>query len=193
MSKGLVLITGVNGYIAAVAAKHFLDHGYSVRGTVRKVASVKEIAEGPLKKYADAGTFTVVEVPDITVDGAFDEAVKGIRVDTLISKHIMGMSLTASNRRHGHSPSRLSRLLRLQRPRPNPTRRDTRHQDHIEQRASLRRPTAQNRSRHVFHRQREEHATPSLHLHRKGLERLGRENLRRARVRNSRTSHLLRE
>jgi hypothetical protein len=77
MSKDLVLITGVNGYIAAVAAKHFLDHGHSVRGTVRKVASAKELLEGPLKEYADSGKFTVVEVPDITVDGAFDEAVKG--------------------------------------------------------------------------------------------------------------------
>ncbi|KAF2827728.1 putative NAD dependent epimerase/dehydratase [Ophiobolus disseminans] len=78
MSKGLVLITGVNGYIAAVAAKHFLDHGYSVRGTVRKQASVNDLVEGPLKEYANAGTITVVEVPDITVDGAFDEAVKDV-------------------------------------------------------------------------------------------------------------------
>lgn len=77
MSKGLVLITGVNGYIAAVTAKHFLDHGFSVRGTVRKQASVKELIAGPLKQFADAGNFTVVEVPDITVDGAFDEAVIG--------------------------------------------------------------------------------------------------------------------
>ncbi|KAF2025053.1 putative NAD dependent epimerase/dehydratase [Setomelanomma holmii] len=78
MSKGLILITGVNGYIAAVAAKHLLDHGYSVRGTVRKQTSVRELIEGPLKKYADAGIFTTVEVSDITVDGAFDEAVKGV-------------------------------------------------------------------------------------------------------------------
>tara|TARA_R110002003_G_scaffold76_1_gene6988 strand:+ start:63819 stop:64106 length:288 start_codon:yes stop_codon:yes gene_type:complete len=77
MSKGLVLITGVNGYIAAVAAKHFLDHGYAVRGTVRKQRSVEDLIDGPLKQYADAGTFTTVEVPDITVDGAFDEAVRG--------------------------------------------------------------------------------------------------------------------
>ncbi|KAH7085576.1 hypothetical protein BKA63DRAFT_20804 [Paraphoma chrysanthemicola] len=76
--KGLVLITGVNGYIAAIAANHFLNHGYAVRGTVRKQTSAKELIEGPLKQYADAGTFNVVEVPDITVDGAFDEAVKGV-------------------------------------------------------------------------------------------------------------------
>lgn len=77
MSKGLVLISGANGYIAAVAAKHFLDHGYSVRGTVRKTASAKDLIDGPLKEFADSGKFSIVEVPDITVDGAFDEAVKG--------------------------------------------------------------------------------------------------------------------
>jgi len=84
MSKGAVLITGVNGYIAAVAAKHFLDHGYPVRGTVRKQASAKDLIEGPLKEYAEAGNFTVVEVPDITVDGAFDQAVKGTSITQYI-------------------------------------------------------------------------------------------------------------
>lgn len=77
MPGELVLITGVNRYIGAVVAKHFLDHGYSVRGTVRKVASAKELMDGPLKEFVDVGKFGVVEVPDITGDGAFDEAVKG--------------------------------------------------------------------------------------------------------------------
>jgi len=76
MSKGLILVTGVNGYIAAVATKHFLDAGHSVRGTVRKLGSAESLFEA-LKDYVDAGKFTVVEVPDITADGAFDEAVKG--------------------------------------------------------------------------------------------------------------------
>jgi nucleoside-diphosphate-sugar epimerase len=77
MSKEHVLITGVNGYIAAVAAAHFLDHGHSVRGTVRRASSASALLSGPLKAYAASGQFTIVEVPDITVPGAFDEAVKG--------------------------------------------------------------------------------------------------------------------
>jgi nucleoside-diphosphate-sugar epimerase len=76
MSKGLILVTGVNGYIAAVAAKHFLDAGHSVRGTVRQLGSAGSLLDA-LKDYVEAGKFTVVEVPDITADGAFDEAVKG--------------------------------------------------------------------------------------------------------------------
>jgi nucleoside-diphosphate-sugar epimerase len=63
--------------IAAVTAKHLLDTGYSVRGTVRKSSSAKPLLDGPLKEYAAAGKLTVTEVPDITVDGAFDQAVKG--------------------------------------------------------------------------------------------------------------------
>jgi len=78
MSKGLILISGINGYIAAQTAKWFLDRGFSVRGTVRKVASAQSMIDGPLKDYAQSGAFSVVEVPDITVDGAFDEAVKGV-------------------------------------------------------------------------------------------------------------------
>lgn len=77
MSKGLILISGVNGYIAAHTAKHFLDSGYSVRGTVRKLSSTKPLLDGPFKEYAVSGRFEVVEVPDITTAGAFDEAVKG--------------------------------------------------------------------------------------------------------------------
>ncbi|KAH7138109.1 hypothetical protein B0J11DRAFT_513605 [Dendryphion nanum] len=78
MSKGLVLISGVNGYIAARTAAHFLDSGYSVRGTVRKASSAQALIDGPLSKYAKDGTFTIAEVPDITVPGAFDTAVKGV-------------------------------------------------------------------------------------------------------------------
>jgi nucleoside-diphosphate-sugar epimerase len=77
MSKGLILITGVNGYIAAQCAKHFLDQGYSVRGTVRKLESAKRLVEEALKDYAESSRFEVVCVPDITVEGAFDEAVQG--------------------------------------------------------------------------------------------------------------------
>ena len=78
MSKGLVLISGINGYIAAVTAKTLLDAGYSVRGTARKASSTTPLTEGPLKSYAESGAFTVVEVPDITLPGAFDAAVEGV-------------------------------------------------------------------------------------------------------------------
>lgn len=75
-AKSLVLISGVNGYIASRTAETFLQAGYSVRGTVRSSKSGKALLD-VLSEYASSGQLELVEVPDITVAGAFDEAVKG--------------------------------------------------------------------------------------------------------------------
>ena len=75
-TKGIVLISGINGYIASRTAETFLEAGYSVRGTVRSLSSAKGLQD-VLKDYVKVGKLSVVEVPDITKSGAFDEAVKG--------------------------------------------------------------------------------------------------------------------
>jgi len=69
-----VLITGINGYIASVLGLHLLKKGYTLRGTTRRSASTEPLLKGPYALYKDR--FRVYEVPDITVSGAFDEAVK---------------------------------------------------------------------------------------------------------------------
>lgn len=76
-TKGLVLVTGANGYIAARTVEAFLKAGYSVRGTVRSKSSAKGLLEA-LPEHASAGTLEVAEVPDIVAEGAFDSAVKGV-------------------------------------------------------------------------------------------------------------------
>ena len=48
-----------------------------MRGTARSKASSLPSLEEVFKADIDAGRFEVVEVKDITVPGAFDEAVKG--------------------------------------------------------------------------------------------------------------------
>ncbi len=50
--------------------------GYGVRGTVRSKRSGAGVLD-LFKKEASEGRFELVEVPDISVDGAFDDAVKG--------------------------------------------------------------------------------------------------------------------
>ncbi|KAJ3791678.1 hypothetical protein GGU11DRAFT_761404, partial [Lentinula aff. detonsa] len=68
-----ILVTGANGYIAAWIVRTLLEKGYNVRGTVRskeKGIRMQEIFE----KYGDK--FGYVLVPDITKEGAFDDAVK---------------------------------------------------------------------------------------------------------------------
>ncbi|CZR61343.1 related to V.vinifera dihydroflavonol 4-reductase [Phialocephala subalpina] len=72
-----VLISGVNGYIASVTAKAFLEAGYSVRGTSRSKTSSEGLLKA-LHDYVEAGRLEIVELPDITVDGAFDKSVKGV-------------------------------------------------------------------------------------------------------------------
>lgn len=79
-SKGLVLITGINGYIASQTTKAFLDAGFKVRGTARNPQASRELLHEPFGKYLDDGSLEIVEVKDITVPGAFDEAVKGVNI-----------------------------------------------------------------------------------------------------------------
>ncbi|EMR80895.1 hypothetical protein ACHAP3_006486 [Botrytis cinerea] len=71
-----VLITGINGYIASVLGLHLLQAGYSVRGTTRRVSSAEPLLKGPYAPYIDR--VKIYEVPDMTISGAFDEAVQGV-------------------------------------------------------------------------------------------------------------------
>ncbi|KAF8468039.1 D-lactaldehyde dehydrogenase [Russula ochroleuca] len=73
-----VLVTGANGYLATWVLKKYLEAGYSVRGTVRSLSKSAFLND----KFAHYGDrFEIIVVEDITKDGAFDEAVKG--VDTI--------------------------------------------------------------------------------------------------------------
>ncbi|KAL2269285.1 hypothetical protein VTJ83DRAFT_1469 [Remersonia thermophila] len=75
-----VLITGLNGYIAAHTAAVFLQAGYVVRGTVRRARTPNvESVVRALKPYHDGNRLEVVEVPDMGTDGAFDHAMKGVQ------------------------------------------------------------------------------------------------------------------
>ncbi|KAG6336084.1 hypothetical protein ID866_3010 [Astraeus odoratus] len=70
-----VLISGANGYIAMWVARELLEQGYSVRGTVRSAAK----GVHPRRQFAKYGEqFEIVVIEDMTKEGAFDEAVKGV-------------------------------------------------------------------------------------------------------------------
>ncbi|KAA1466799.1 D-lactaldehyde dehydrogenase [Dentipellis sp. KUC8613] len=72
---GKALVTGANGYVAVWVVRRLLEDGYSVRGTVRSADKATHLRE-LFRSYGDK--LELVVVPDITEDGAFDEAVKGI-------------------------------------------------------------------------------------------------------------------
>ncbi|KAI0776384.1 NAD(P)-binding protein [Irpex lacteus] len=75
VQSGKVLVSGANGYIAVWILQKLLDQGYTVRGTVRSERILPHLKQ-LFAKYGDKLEFVIVE--DITKDGAFDEAVKGV-------------------------------------------------------------------------------------------------------------------
>ncbi|KAG6875202.1 hypothetical protein C0992_004786 [Termitomyces sp. T32_za158] len=70
-----VLVSGANGFVAMWIVRKLLEKGYAVRGTVRSADKGKYL-ENYFQAYGTRLEITVVE--DITKDGAFDEAVKGV-------------------------------------------------------------------------------------------------------------------
>ncbi|GKZ36198.1 hypothetical protein AbraIFM66950_007194 [Aspergillus brasiliensis] len=72
-----VLVTGVNGYVASHTADQLLQRGYRVRGTVRNLSKSQWVEDLFREKYG-VDHFELVQVEDMTVPGAFDQAVKGV-------------------------------------------------------------------------------------------------------------------
>ncbi|KAI0674146.1 NAD(P)-binding protein [Trametes maxima] len=75
ITSGKVLVTGANGYIAVWVVKTLLEQGFAVRGTVRSESKATHLRE-LFKSYGSKFEIGIVE--DITKEGAFDEAVKGV-------------------------------------------------------------------------------------------------------------------
>lgn len=75
----LVLISGLNGFVATDIALAFLEAGYRVRGTVRSQAKadiwLRLPAFGP---FIARGQVEVVFVSDIVRPGAFDDVLAGV-------------------------------------------------------------------------------------------------------------------
>jgi nucleoside-diphosphate-sugar epimerase len=91
----VVLVTGVNGFIGSHIADQFLQAGYKVRGTVRKASKADGLKALWEKKYGP-GQFEVVEVPEMAVKGAFDEAVKGMFLRPMSFTHHLQINVQAS-------------------------------------------------------------------------------------------------
>ncbi|THH09440.1 hypothetical protein EW145_g2000 [Phellinidium pouzarii] len=72
-----VLVSGANGYVAIWLVRDLLDHGYSVRGTVRGESKTTHL-RNVFKTEVASGKLELAIVSDITAPGAFDEAVKGV-------------------------------------------------------------------------------------------------------------------
>ena len=92
----IVLISGINGYIASNIGLDLLHKGYTVRGTSRSISARDHLLSGAFKGYE--GRYEHEVVPDITETGAFDKAVKGsASMQIHLSSWLLGL---ADRRRH---------------------------------------------------------------------------------------------
>jgi nucleoside-diphosphate-sugar epimerase len=74
----IVLVTGINGYIASSVVKAFLEAGYRVRGTVRSFEKTGPAIYAAFQPSVNSGTLEIVEIPDYGAAGAWDDAVKDV-------------------------------------------------------------------------------------------------------------------
>jgi uncharacterized protein YbjT (DUF2867 family) len=78
-AESLILVTGANGHVAQHVVDQALRHPAKprVRATVRSSSSAESL-KVHWESYVKEGRLDVVIVPDITTDGAFDQAIQGL-------------------------------------------------------------------------------------------------------------------
>jgi nucleoside-diphosphate-sugar epimerase len=71
-----IFVTGVNGLIGSYVADQLLQRGYNVRGAVRDVQKNEWLSAHFDGKY-EGVNFTLVAVPDMTIEGCYDDVLQG--------------------------------------------------------------------------------------------------------------------
>jgi nucleoside-diphosphate-sugar epimerase len=77
-SKSLVLITGATGHVGSSTLVHLLRSGYRVRAAVRSQSKAAAILSRPRIAALPGANLSFVIVPDITLPGAYDDAMDGV-------------------------------------------------------------------------------------------------------------------
>ncbi|KAI0199106.1 putative cinnamoyl-CoA reductase [Astrocystis sublimbata] len=74
-----LLLTGANGFVGFKVLLNALEQGYTVRAAIRSLSKADTITSHPkVKALGRSDALTFVEVPDITNQEAYFEAIKGI-------------------------------------------------------------------------------------------------------------------
>lgn len=84
-----VLVTGATGFVGSHVVRQLLQRGYKVRGTVRDFTQASWLVTDHFETYVESGALDLATVPDLAVDGAFDDVVKGasaiIHIATIVT------------------------------------------------------------------------------------------------------------
>ncbi|RYN45659.1 hypothetical protein AA0118_g12782 [Alternaria tenuissima] len=82
MAGNLIFITGATGFVGFAALTDALQQGYTARVSVRQAAQIDKIKEHDfVKPFVQKGAVQFAVVPDITIPGAFDQALKDVTED----------------------------------------------------------------------------------------------------------------
>ncbi|KAJ7328468.1 hypothetical protein DFH08DRAFT_1024006 [Mycena albidolilacea] len=98
ISTGKVLVSGANGFIATWVVRTLLEQGFAVRGAVHSVKKCRHLCD-TFAAYGDKPELAAV--PDITQEGAFDEAVKGNPNEIIVPTIKGTLSVLNSAMKHG--------------------------------------------------------------------------------------------
>jgi uncharacterized protein YbjT (DUF2867 family) len=71
-----ICVTGINGLIGSHIVDQLLKRGYNVRGAVRGAERHKYLTEYFNYEFEEV-RFGLVDVPDMTVEGCYDDVVDG--------------------------------------------------------------------------------------------------------------------
>ncbi|KAI1338536.1 hypothetical protein F5Y15DRAFT_424757 [Xylariaceae sp. FL0016] len=75
----MILVTGASGLLGSNIVDKFLESGYKVRGTTRHPEKLAWLSDVFNSKHGE-GSFELLSIPDMTAEGAFDTAAKGVAV-----------------------------------------------------------------------------------------------------------------
>jgi nucleoside-diphosphate-sugar epimerase len=100
MAGELVLLTGATGLVGFAVLRAALEKGYNIRAAVRSEEKAETVRSNPTLKGISEEQLSFVIVPDILLEGAFDEAATGVKYILHIASPIPGPHLSGDDDLH---------------------------------------------------------------------------------------------
>ena len=88
-----IFVTGVNGLLGSHVADQLLERGYNVCGAVRDVEKSAWLQDYFDDKHKQA-KFKIVAVPDMSVEGCYDEVINGISSIAEYEREFLSLMIT---------------------------------------------------------------------------------------------------